>query len=152
MDSKSVLEKVGKVFKWLGIGLVILLIEAMVLMAIDYILPEGWKLDAQIFVVLASVVLSVTWTFLPTLRVSFAALEDSVKAIVNLILMILFAGLMFLFTCTNWSPIPGVVCTVQGAKALAVLVFLAIAGNQITYVLSVPPADVKAAKASRASG
>lgn len=152
MKMQSFLGKVGKVFKWVGIGLVILLIEALVLMSIDYILPEGWKLDAQIFVVLASVVLSVTWTFLPKLRVAFAALEDSIKAIVNLILMIMFAGLMFLFTCTNWSPIPGVECTVQGAKALAVLVFLAIAGNQITYVVSVPPDDVKAAKASRASG
>lgn len=156
MKFESFLNKVGKVFKWLGIGLlillVILLITSLVLMAIDKFLPQGWKLDAQIFVVLVSVIMSVAWSFLPKLRVKFGELEASIKAIVNLILMIILAGLMFLFTCTNWNPIPGVECTVQGAKDLAVLVFIAIAGNYITYGMTAPPDDVKAAKASRASG
>lgn len=156
MKMQSFLGKVGKVFKWVGIGLLllllILLISSLVLMAIDKIFPQGWNMDAQIFVVLVSIVLSVAWSFLPKLRVKFGELEASIKAIVNLILMIILAGLMFLFTCTNWNPIPGVECTVQGAKDLAVLVFIGVAGNYITYGMTAPPDDVKAAKASRASG
>ena len=156
MESKSFLEKVGKIFKWVGIGIgllfLILVISSLVLMAIDSILPDGWKLDAEIFVVLVSVVLSVAWSFLPKLRVKFAELAANIKVVVNVILMIILAVLMFLFTCTNWSPIPGVVCSIEGAKALATLIFLAVISNYTTYGLTDPPEDVKAAKASRTSG
>lgn len=152
MKKESFIEKVVKILKWLGIGLVILVIAAFLLMAIDRVLPEGWKLTSETFVVMAAIILSVAWTFLPGIRVKFAALDSSIKAVINLLLMILLAGLMFLFTCSQWNPIPGVECTVQGAKALGVLVFLAIAGNQITYTLSAPPEDVQEAKESRVSG
>lgn len=137
------------ILKWTGIGIAVLIISAFVLLAIDEYLPEGWKLTSEVFVVLSSVALSVTWTFFPKLRVKFAALESSVKSVVNLILMVLLGVLMFVFTCTNWNPIPGVECTVQGAKALGVLIFLAVAGNQLTYTMSTAPADVKEAKEAR---
>lgn len=153
---KAFSEKFFNGLKWFGIGLLILILELLiitfVLMAANSFLPQGWKISAEIFVVLASVVLSVTWSFLPKLRVKFAALESSVKAIVNLILMTLLGVAMFIFTCTNWSPIPGVECTTQGAKALSVLIFIAIAGNYLTYGITSPPDDVKAAKLSRDSG
>ncbi len=156
MNIKSFLEKMGTIFKWVGFGLllllVILVISALVLMAIDKIFPQGWNLDAQLFVILVSIILSIAWSFIPKLRVKFGELEASIKAIVNLILMIILAGLMFLFTCTNWNPIPGVVCNVQGAKELGLLVFYAVAGNYITYGMTAPPDDVKAAKASRGAG
>lgn len=156
MKMQSFLGKVGKVFKWVGIGigllLLILLISSLLLMAIDSVLPDGWKLDAQIFIVLVSIVLSVAWSFLPKLRVKFAELAANIKAIVNVILMIILAVLMFLFTCTNWNPIPGVVCSIEGAKSLATLIFLAVVGNYTTYGLTDPPEDVKAAKASRGAG
>ncbi|HCS40383.1 MAG TPA: hypothetical protein DIW44_12470 [Anaerolineaceae bacterium] len=156
MKLNLLLQKFGKVFEWVGIGigllLLILIISSLVLMAIDPILPGGWKLDAQIFVVLVSIVLSVAWSFLPKLRVKFAELAANIKAIVNVILMFILAVLMFLFTCTNWNPIPGVVCSIEGAKALATLIFLAVISNYTTYGLTDPPADVKEAKASRASG
>lgn len=141
-----------KFFEWLGIGLLILLIIAFVLMAINYFLPQGWKLTSEIFVTLAAVVLSLTWTFLPGLRVQFAALASNIKAIVNLVLMAVLAVVMFLFTCSGWSPIEGVVCSMDGAKALALLVFLAAVGNQVTYLLSTPPGDVLDVKAKKEAG
>ncbi len=140
------------VLKFLGIGLMVLIIAALVLFAINSILPTGWQLTSEVFVVLAAAVLSAAWTFTPGLRVQFAALETNVKVLVNLILMILLAVLMFIFSCTGWNPIPGVVCSVDGAKALSVLVFLAIAGNQLTYIQSPEPEDVKVAKAARKIG
>jgi hypothetical protein len=135
--------------KWFAIGLVIIMIASLVLMAIDQLLPEGWKLEAQWFVFLAGAVLSATWTFMPGLRVQFAVLKTETKVLINLILMVLLAGLMMLFTCVGWSPIAGVICTVAGAKALGVLVFMAIVGNQLTYVASPQPDDVKDAKFNR---
>jgi hypothetical protein len=151
---KAFLDKVGKVLKWFGIGLVFLILELVIigflLMAANYFLPEGWKIGSEIFVGLASITLSITWSFLPKVRVQFAALEASVKGVVNFILMVLLGVVMFVFTCSNWNPIPGVECTVQGAKALAVLIFIAVAGSYLTYGYTAPPADVKAAKAARA--
>ncbi|MBA4375822.1 MAG: hypothetical protein C0401_06585 [Anaerolinea sp.] len=138
--------------KWFGIGLMILVIAAFVLMSINTFLPAGWKLSAEAFVVLSAVILSVAWTFTPGLRIKFGELASNIKVIINLALMILLAGLMFLFTCTGWNPIPGVACTVEGAKALGVLVFIAIVGNQVTYVASPQPLDVRAAKSERPVG
>jgi hypothetical protein len=156
MDTKSFLWKVGKIFKWVGIGLglllLILLISSLVLMAIDKLLPEGWKLDSQIFVVLIAIVSSLVWSFLPKLRVKYGALATNIKSLVSVTQMVILAGLMFFFTCTKWNPIPGVVCSLAGAKELVTLVFLAVVGNYVTYGVTDPPADVKSAKASRASG
>jgi hypothetical protein len=112
-------------------------------------MPDGWKLDAQLFVFLAGAVLSAVWTFMPGLRIKFAELPSQTKIFVNLILMILMAILMMLFTCIGWSPVAGVVCSVDGGKSLIILVFMAIVGNQLTYVASPQPEDVKTAKLYR---
>jgi len=137
------------ILKWLGIGVVILVITAFVLMSINRLLPEGWTLSAEVFVGLSAIVLSLVWNLFPGLRVKFAELASNVKQIVNLVLMTLLAVVMFLFTCTGWSPIPGVICTAEGAKELAVLVFIAGVVNQTTYKFTPQTTDVITAKAER---
>ena len=136
--------------KWFFIGIVVVVIVSLVLMAINTFLPAGWKLSQEVFAVLTGIALSIFWTYFPNLRVQFAGLPSHIKSLVNLILMILIAAVMFTFTCIGWAPIAGVVCTVEGAKALIVLIFLATVGNQITYTASPQPADVKEAKYFRA--
>jgi hypothetical protein len=98
---------------------------------------------------LSTVILSLTWNLIPGLREKFAELTSEIKTIVNLVLMALLAVIMFLFTCTGWNPIPGVLCTVGGAKELAVLVFIAGVANQTTYQFTPQKTDVIAAKAAR---
>lgn len=127
----------------------ILVITAFVLMAINSFLPAGWTLSAEIFVGLSAAILSLAWNLIPGLRVKFADLASNVKQVVNLVLMAVLAVVMFLFTCTGWNPIPGVVCTVEGAKALAILVFIAGVTNQTTYKLTPQQVDVVAAKDKR---
>ena len=138
-----------QVLSWLGVGLVILVITGFVLMTINSFMPAGWTLSAELFVGLSAAVLSLCWNLIPGLRVKFADLATNVKQIVNLVLMALLAVVMFLFTCTGWSPIPGVVCTLDGAKALAILVFIAGVTNQTTYKLTPQKADVIEVKAAR---
>ncbi len=139
----------GKLLRWLGIGVVLLVITVFVLLAINYALPQGWKLEAAIFVTLAGAILSVGFTFLPGLRTAFAGLSSAHKSLVNLILMLVLAVVMFLGTCSDYLPIAGVLCSQEGAKALALYVFLAIAGNQIAYTASPQPVDVREAKSLR---
>jgi hypothetical protein len=150
---KKFLFVLGQIAMWFFIGLGFLILElviiGLVLMAANYFLPENWKIGSEIFVGLVSIVLSITWSFLPKVRVKFAALQPNIKAIVNLILMILLGVVMFIFSCSGWNPIPGVVCSVQGAKDLAILIGIAAAGNYLTYGYTAPPDDVKDAKASR---
>jgi uncharacterized membrane protein YjfL (UPF0719 family) len=132
--------------KWFGIGFVILLIAFSLLTVLNRLLPEGWILDANIFVFLAGAILSLTWTFLPKVREQFASLSSGVKILVNLILMLVLSGLIILFSCINWFPVPGVSCSLTSAKELIAMVIWAVIGNQITYVASPQPTDVKTAK------
>ena len=142
-----------KFLYWFVVGLVLLVGAVFILLAINEVLPPGWKLDADVLIVLASGLLSFAFLIIPTLRVKFAGLPAETKIYVNIVLVILFAVFMFLGTCTGWLPITGIVCTVVGLKTLLVWVFLAIGGNQLTYkVASVKlPSDVVEAKASRDS-
>lgn len=138
--------------KWLGIGLVLLLVILLILLAINEILPPDWKMDADIFIVLASAVLSFMFMLFPKLRVAFAGLASEVKLYVNIVLVVLLAVFMFIGTCINFLPIAGIVCTVPGLKQLLIWIFLSIGGNQLAYKITSEPVDVREAKSERAAG
>lgn len=135
--------------KWFGIGIVILVITLLVLLAFETVLPEGTMVNAEVLVVLAAAVLSLTFTYFPKLRVSFASLASEQKQMVNLGLIVLLAGGMFLLTCGGISALPGVICTKDGVIQMLVYIFLASGGNQLAYKLSPQTKDVKLTKASR---
>lgn len=135
--------------KWFGIGLVILLIAFALLTVLNKLLPEGTQLDATILVFLAGAILSLVWTFWPKMREQFAALSTGLKVLINLILMLVLCGLIILFSCIDWFPVSGVTCSLTSAKDLIAMVIWAIIGNQITYVASPQPEDVKDAKFNR---
>jgi hypothetical protein len=135
--------------KWFGIGFVILLIAFALLTVLNQLLPEGTQLDATILVFLAGAVLSLAWTFWPKMREQFATLSSGIKILINLILMFILAGMIILFSCINWFPLPGVECSFDSAKGLVAMVIWAVIGNQIAYIASPQPEDVKDAKFSR---
>lgn len=136
-----------KYFCW---GLIILAIVVAVLVAIDVILPAGWTLSPEVLLLLASAVLSLSFTYMPGWRAEFAALSSQTKVYINLGLVTLLVIVIFLGTCTAWLPITGVTCSQAGLKTLFLYLFMAVGGNQFTYVLSAQPADVIEAKKSRA--
>ena len=113
---KEFLNKVGIFFKWFFLGLLILtlwvFLLSMLVMAANSYLPSDWQVSSEILVFIAATALSLTWSFLPKVRVLFAALDSEIKSLINLILMILLGVVMFLFTCSGWNPVPGVECTV----------------------------------------
>ncbi len=138
-----------KFFQWFAIGLVVLIISILALLAINELLAPGWKMDADVLITVAAVILSLTFMYLPKLRTQFAGLPSEHKLYVNIVLVVLLAVLMFLGTCTKWLPIPGIICSQAGLKTLLVYVFLAAGGNQLAYKVSSPPSDVQLAKANR---
>lgn len=135
--------------KWFGIGLAILVIVLLILLAFETVLPQGTKVSTEVLITLSAAVLSLTFTYFPKLRVSFAALPSEQKQTVNLGLIILLAGGMFLLTCGGISALPGVICTKEGVIQMLMYVFLAGGGNQLTYLISPQPTDVKQAKTAR---
>lgn len=153
MKWNEFLNKVLVFLKWFGIGLLLLILEVFILgmlvMSANSYLPEGWQVTSEIFVAVVAIALSLTWSFLPNIRVKFAALSSGIKSLINLILMILLGVVMFMFSCLNWVVVPGVECSIEGGKALAVLIFVAATGNYLTYGYTSPPADVEEAKESR---
>ena len=139
----------SKALKWFAVGFMVLVITLFVLLAINLLLPPGWKLSAEILLVLASIVLSLAFTYAPFLRVAFATLSSVQKVYINLGLVTLLSIFMFAGTCTSWLPIAGIECTQAGLKTLLIYIFLAAGGNQLMYVASVQPADVIEAKITR---
>ena len=137
------------ILKWIGIGLVILAITLLVLLAFESVFPEGTAVNSEVLVVLAAAVLSMVFTYMPGLRTQFAALTSEQKQAIQLILIVVLAGFMFLVTCVGLFSVPGVICSKDGVMSLLVYVFLAAGGNQLTYKLSPQPQDVKNAKATR---
>ena len=137
--------------KWFLLGLLIVVISFAVLTVVNKLLPEGWKLDSTVLLFLAGAVLSLAWTFWPKMRENFAALESNVKILVNLFVLIVLSGLIILFSCIQWFPIPGVTCSVEAAKSLVEMIIWSVVGNQIAYVAAPQPADVKNAKYYRQS-
>ncbi len=138
--------------KWFGIGLVLLVVIVFLLLAVNSILPPEWSLSVEILLLLASAVLSIMFTYLPSLRTQFAALNSAQKSTVNLALVILLSVVIFVGTCTSIFTIPGIECTQTSLRTLAIYIFLAAGGNQLAYVASPQPVDVTEAKLERIQG
>lgn len=135
--------------KWLLVGSVVLVITVALLLVVNVILPEGWQLSSEILLGLSAIVVSLVFTYWPSLRVKFAALSSAQKSLVNLVSVSILAVVMFLGTCVGLFEIPGLACTSYGMRTLAIYVIIAVGGNQLAYIASAQPADVVAAKMMR---
>jgi hypothetical protein len=135
--------------KWLGVGLFILGLSVMVMLSLNRILPVGWKLTVEIMLGLAALILSLTFTFLPWLRIKFGGITAGQKAWVNLGSVVVLAAVMFGLACLKWIAIDGLYCTKTGLETLAIDIFVGVMANQATFLASSKPSDVITAQIAR---
>jgi hypothetical protein len=134
-------------FKWFGIAVVFLLVIVIVLLAVDYILPPGLKLGPEYILAIAAAGVSLMFSYWKAVRLEFAALSETTKALVNVIAVVLVAAIMYSLVCTNLLLITGLVCSSAGLQTLLTYVAIALVLNQTFDYFSVDAPDVKALKA-----
>ncbi|MCK9599035.1 MAG: hypothetical protein M0R06_08350 [Sphaerochaeta sp.] len=136
-----------KFLKWFGLALAFLVVVMFVLIAANSLLPDTSQLKTPFWLIgLAAVALSIFFSYTPKIRTAFAALPDNLKALVNVVSVMVVAVVMFLFVCLRLIQVAGLECTISGAQTLLSYVAIAVAGNQIADYFSVDSADVKALK------
>lgn len=100
---------------------------------------------------IAGVILSLLFSYVPGLNVKFAALSSEVKRLTMLLLVILVGAVSYGLVCTGLGDglSIGLTCTKESAITLIMAVIDAAIANQTAYALSPQTTDVKAAKAAR---
>lgn len=96
---------------------------------------------------IAGMILSLALNFIPGLRVKWAGLQEDTKKAYMALLVLATGGLIALSSCLNLWVI--VQCDKPGLMYLVQVVFFTLVGNQVTYLVTPQPADVKQAKIAR---
>ena len=136
-------------WKWFVRGVVFLVAVVIILFAVDYVLPPGQKLGAIFLLSVASSALSLMFSYFKDWRLEFASLPANIKSVVNVLAIVIVAGILFGLGCSKWIVIDGLTCTIAGVKTLIICIAVAIGVNQGTDYLSVDAPDVKALKAGK---
>lgn len=108
-------------------------------------------LTSELLVSLAGVVLSLLFSYIPGLRVWFAALVSEKKQLIMLGLIVVVSGGVFGLGCAGILDI-GLACDKGGVIALIKLLVAGIIANQATYLISPQTDDVVIAKQLRNDG
>jgi hypothetical protein len=138
------------VLRWLGTGLVILVIVVGFLLTINRILPPDAQITIDVLMAIAGAALSISFKFLPWLRVKFAKLASGNKALINLVSVAIMAVIIYAMVCSKVVlALPGIECTRLSMQTMALNIFWGLVANQTTYVATTKPADVIAAEATR---
>ena len=106
-------------------------------------------MDAEWIALVAGVLLSLAFSYIPGLNTKYAALAEEVKKLIMIGLLALVAFGAYGLACAGWlEDLTGIVITCDKAGFVGVLqVFiLAAIGNQTAYKLTVKTKKVKAAK------
>ena len=100
---------------------------------------------------ISGVVLSLIFTYVPSLNTWFAGQSKLVKRVLMLVVLALVAAGVYGSACLGLGSFLGitVVCDEEGALALIQLFFQAGLLNQAAYLISYKPEAVEAAKAAR---
>lgn len=109
------------------------------------------NLTSEILVSIAGVVLSLLFSYIPGLRVWFAALISEKKQLIMLAVLIIVTGGVFGLGCAGILDI-GLACDKGGVIALVRLLIVALIANQSTYLISPQTDDVVIAKQLRDDG
>lgn len=99
----------------------------------------------------AGVVLSLIFSYVPSLNTWYGGQSKLVKRLVMIVLLAIVAGGAYGLTCAGLGTFLGItlVCDTEGALVLINVFFQAALLNQATYLLSPTPKAVEAAKAAR---
>jgi hypothetical protein len=105
-------------------------------------------MTAETLSLLAGVVLSLLFSYVPGLNVKFAALGTEVKRLIMLGLLVSTATGVYGLSCSEFGPIFGIllVCDSTGLVELVRLIILAAITNQTAYALTPLPAKVKSVR------
>lgn len=106
---------------------------------------ENFVVSPELLVSLAGVVLSLAFSYIPGLRVKFAALESDVKRLIMLGLIVVIAAAIFGLKCAGILEI-GVACDKIGLQQMVWYVILGIIANQSAYQITPLPEEVKNAR------
>ena len=109
------------------------------------------NLTSEILVSIAGVVLSLLFSYIPGLRVWFAALVTEKKQLLMLGALVIVTGGVFGLGCAGVLDI-GIACDKAGVIAIIRLLILALIANQSTYLISPQTNDVIIAKQLRDDG
>lgn len=135
--------------KWLLVSVLVMIAAMALLLVADQVLGQPVEISGAFLLGFASVALSLVLSYWPKLRVDFATLTPTQKALVNLVAVILMAIAVFLMLCSGLIMVPGLVCSSAGLLLLGKLVITAVVSNQVTFIPSVKPSDVIAARDAR---
>jgi hypothetical protein len=105
-------------------------------------------MDAQTLALLAGVILSLLFSYIPGLNVWFAALDGSIKRLVMLALLFVVGVGVVGIACAGFGGDIGVAVSCDRAGFVGVLkaFVLALIANQAAYAATPLPAKVTAAK------
>ena len=101
-------------------------------------------MTAEMLTLIAGVLLTLGFSYIPGLRTWYAGKSDEVKQVIMLVLLVVVAGVSFGLACLGWGASLGIVlaCTVDGGLGLVMQIVLAIMANQGVYKLSPQRKDV----------
>lgn len=104
-----------------------------------------FQLTPAILTMIAGVVLSLAFSYIPGLNVKFAALPGEIKRLIMLLLLLLTAATIFVMGCTGILQ-AGLTCDKDGFWTLVYIFILAVIANQSAYAITPLPASVKLAR------
>ncbi len=104
--------------------------------------------SSEMIVGVAGVVLSLLFSYIPGLRVWYAALVAETKQLIMLGLLILVSGGIFALGCFDVLSV-NIACDKQGVIQLVFMLISGLVANQATYLISPVASDVAEAKSLR---
>jgi len=106
-------------------------------------------MDAELVTLIAGVLLSLAFSYIPGLNVKYAALTEEAKKLIMLGMLALVAFGMYGLACTGWlENLTGInlVCDKSGLVTVIQAFVLSAISNQATYKLTLHTKGVKQAK------
>ena len=95
----------------------------------------SFEVSPEMLVLLAGVVLSLVFSYVPGLNAKYAALLPEIKRVIMLALLALITAVVYAGTCAGWFT-SGVICDQPGLMKLIWMFVLAMISNQSTYTIS----------------
>lgn len=99
-------------------------------------------MEANVLVIVAGIVLSALFTWVPKLREWYDALDNNYQKLIMFLALAVAVGIVYGASCASFT-IPGVVintaCNQEGLKGLLELLVAAVVANQTTFLLLPKP-------------
>jgi uncharacterized protein YacL len=105
----------------------------------------SFELTPEVLSMIAGVILSLAFSYIPKMNTWFAALPPEIKRLIMLALLFVTSGVIFGLGCAGIVQ-AGLTCDKQGVVQLVWCFVLAVIANQGVYSITPQPAAVKQAR------